>query len=279
MDDREWRAKESADDQPRGRGRLGYGDRGRASARPRGRLVLADRDVENLERVAGSLGGDVEAFACDVTSDEQVEALASGIDQLEALVVTAGVSGTMAPGRRIYQVNLMGTERVLRSVEPLIGPGSVAVCFASLSGHRIPETPELMAVLEDPLTEGFFERLRDAAVDPDNAPLGYSVSKRGVMRLVRRRAKPWGTAGARILSISPGSTDTAMSRLQEQQTPIQAEIIKNGPLGRRARPEEVANVVSFLTSERASFMTGCDVLVDGGMATTMPSTPGEARVS
>jgi NAD(P)-dependent dehydrogenase (short-subunit alcohol dehydrogenase family) len=70
-----------------------------------------------------------------------------------------------------------------------------------------------------------------------------------------------------------------MSRMQEQQTPIQAEIIKNSPLGRRARPEEVANVVSFLTSERASFVTGCDVLVDGGMATTMPSTSGEARVS
>jgi NAD(P)-dependent dehydrogenase (short-subunit alcohol dehydrogenase family) len=246
---------------------------------PRGRLILADRDVENLEQVAGSLGGDVEAVACDVTSDEQVEALASGIGRLEALVVTAGVSGTMAPGRRIYQVNLMGTERVLRSVEPLIGPGAVAVCFASLSGHRIPESPELMAVLEDPLTEGFFERLHDAGVNPDNAPLAYSVSKRGVMRLVWRRAKPWGTLGARILSLSPGSTDTAMSRMQEQQTPIQAEIIKNSPLGRRARPEEVANVVSFLTSEGASFMSGSDVLVDGGMATTLPSTPGGARVS
>jgi NAD(P)-dependent dehydrogenase (short-subunit alcohol dehydrogenase family) len=58
-----------------------------------------------------------------------------------------------------------------------------------------------------------------------------------------------------------------------------ADIIKNSPLGRRGRPEEVANVVEFLTSDKASFMTGSDVLVDGGMVATIPQDSTGGRVS
>jgi NAD(P)-dependent dehydrogenase (short-subunit alcohol dehydrogenase family) len=145
------------------------------------------------------------------------------------------------------------------------------VCFASVSGHRAPEVPALMAVLEDPLSGRFFESLRKLGVNLDDPVLAYSLSKRGVMRLVRRKTAAWGARGARILSLSPGINDTPMSRFDEQRHPIMAEIVKNCPLGRRGQPEEVANVVEFLTSERASFMTGSDVLVDGGMVATIPN--------
>jgi NAD(P)-dependent dehydrogenase (short-subunit alcohol dehydrogenase family) len=82
-----------------------------------------------------------------------------------------------------------------------------------------------------------------------------------------------------ILSVSPGINDTPMNRLDESRHPVMAEIIRTSPLGRRGRPEEVANVVEFLTSDKASFMTGSDVLVDGGMVATIPddTTGGRAR--
>jgi NAD(P)-dependent dehydrogenase (short-subunit alcohol dehydrogenase family) len=240
---------------------------------PQGPLLVVDRDVAGVEALAAELGPDVRALGCDITDDAQVAAVFEGVERLGALVVTAGVAGAMAPGRVIYDINLRGMARVLDAAEPTLGEGSVAICFASLSGHRIAEDPELMAILEDPLDDGLFDALTAAGIDVDNSSLAYSVSKRGVMWMAKRRAKAWGARGARIVSLSPGSTETEMSLKQQEATPQQAEIIRNTPFGRRAKPVEVANVVTFLASDLASFVSGTDVLVDGGMSTTFPSGP------
>ena len=246
---------------------------------PRGPLVIADHRRESVEALASDLGGDVTPITCDITDQAQVDALMGQIQDLDTLVITAGISGSMGTGRQIFEVNLIGTAWVLRAAEHLLRPGTVAVCFASMSGHRVPESPGLMAVLDDPLAEDFFGSLVELGLNPDAPPFAYPVSKRGVQRLARNLCSAWGARGARILSVSPGINDTPMNRLDESRHPIMADIIRNSPLGRRGRPEEVANVVDFLTSDRASFMTGSDVLVDGGMVATIPedSTGGRTQ--
>jgi NAD(P)-dependent dehydrogenase (short-subunit alcohol dehydrogenase family) len=94
--------------------------------------------------------------------------------------------------------------------------------------------------------------------------LAYGSAKRGVIRLVGRESVAWGRLGARICSISPGTIDTPMGQQEMAEQPFMATLLEHTPLGRLGRSDELANVVAFLVSDQASYMTGCDLLVDGG---------------
>jgi NAD(P)-dependent dehydrogenase (short-subunit alcohol dehydrogenase family) len=242
---------------------------------PRGRLIVADINGDRVQEVADEIGGDVEAMAFDLTDPANVDALVAAIGgNLDALVITAALSSSMANGRRIFEVNLIAYAKVLAAVEPLLREGSVGVIFSSESGYAAPATPELLDVLDEPLAPDFFDRMSKLGLDPDHPSFAYSVSKLGVHRLARNLVFAWGAKGARIVSVSPGINDTPMNRLDESNHPeIMAEIIRSSPLGRRGTPVEVAAVVDFLTSDKASLITGSDVLADGGMVHSIPRHP------
>jgi NAD(P)-dependent dehydrogenase (short-subunit alcohol dehydrogenase family) len=227
------------------------------------RLLLADRNAAAAIEVAGTLPGDVEAVACDITDAGAVSDLVAHAGTLGALVLTAGLSPTMADGRTIYTVNLIATDSLVASFESALVPGSAGVVFASMAGHLVPADPAIDALLDDPSSPTFLEDLAGLGL-ADDPGIAYSVSKRGVLRLVERRARTWGRSGARLLSLSPGVIDTPMGRLENENQPAMAEIVADSALVRQGRPEELAAVAAFLVSDDASFMTGTDVLVDGG---------------
>ena len=170
----------------------------------------------------------------------------------------------MADGARVIDVNLVGSDRVVRAFEPILQPGSAAVVFASMAAYLIPSDPAIDAILDDPEAPDLLDQL-DALGLTDHSGLAYSVSKRGVIRLVERRAGTWGARGARLVSMSPGIIDTPMGRAEDEALPAMAVMVRSSALAREGTAEELAAVATFLVSDAASFITGTDVLVDGGV--------------
>jgi NAD(P)-dependent dehydrogenase (short-subunit alcohol dehydrogenase family) len=252
---------------------------GAATARklaPRGRLIVADYNLEGVQKIAAEIGGDVIAMACDITNQAQVDALMAAVDNLEALVITAGVTGALTPDRRILEVNVIGVERVLRAALPLLTDKTVGIAVASQSGYMVPEVPALFKVLEDPLAPDFLDKV--GGFIEYGGGLGYQLSKRAVHHMVRRLSFAWGAKGARILSVSPGINDTPMNSAEEKKNPIMLKMVESCPLQRRGTPQEIANVIAFLTSPEASAMTGSDVLVDCGMRNILPTNTWDGKL-
>jgi len=226
-------------------------------------LVAVDLQEPAIE---GTLG-----VACDVSDPDAVDALAGTVRELgpfRALAHAAGISPTMGDARRVFDVDLVGTERLLRAFEELVVPGSAAVCFSSLAATQIAPfaDPALDALLDDPLADGFLDEITSRVGD---SGLAYALAKRGVVRSCARAAVPWGHKGGRVNSIAPGIIDTPMGRQELEQQPAMREMLGQVPLGRLGEAAEVAVVAAFLLSDDASFVSGVDLLVDGAIVPGM----------
>ena len=236
-------------------------------------IVLADMDRQRLENAAAGLragGCAVVTVVADVTQPDSAKNLAdivASLGQMKVLLHAAGLSPTMADGRRIIEVNLLGTALVERAVLPLATEGTAAILIASTAGHLYAARND--PALRRPLSDSFWAEMEADAASPENA---YAISKRGVIMYCETVAAEWGARGARIVTISPGLVETPMGRLEYSKQPLMRDMLENTPLRRWGQAEDIAAVAEFLASDAASFVTGTDVRVDGGLTALMHST-------
>ena len=240
-------------------------------------VLLVDRDeatvTEAARDLSASSGGTVvEPVVLDITDAAGLARLADrvrSLGPLRAVAHAAGISPTMADWRRIFEVDLVGTAMLAEALRPLMTVDAAMVCFASMSAVLMPAHEQdavLDAIMAEPLSPSLLDRLQEAAgAQIENTGWAYGLAKRGVKHFVQREAVRLGPLGARICSLSPGITDTPQGRQEAEAHPSMAGLVKQTPLGRMGRPEELASVAGFILSDDASFLTGIDILVDGGI--------------
>ncbi|BDZ48564.1 short-chain dehydrogenase/reductase [Frondihabitans sucicola] len=263
---------------------IGAGGMGEQIARRQGagkHLFLADFNEEMLASKVAALkidGFEVTSQKVDVSSRESVKALAeaaAAAGPVVEVIDTAGLSPTQAPIGAILNVDLLGVAIVLEEFASVIADGGAGVVIASMAGQTYGAlTPEQEFALATTDTDALLDLpfVAEGIADPGAA---YGLSKRANQLRVKAASVAWGQRGGRVNSVSPGIISTPMGQ-QELEGPsgvYMKAMIEGSGTKRIGTPADIANAVSFLLGSEASFITGIDILVDGGVIASVTTNP------
>ena len=213
------------------------------------RVVVGDLDEAALEPVAKELGDAVATVPCDVSSEPDVERLVATAGErfgrLDIAFANAGIGSInrlvdlgVSEWSRVLDVNLTGPYLLIKHAARQMPAGSSIVVTSSLN-----------------------------AVQAGVGMGAYCASKAGVAMLVQVAALELGPAGIRVNAVGPGLVRTNLTEGAFSLPGIVEEYEENTPLGRHAGPDEIANLVAFLASDEAGFISGSLHLVDGAAHT------------
>jgi gluconate 5-dehydrogenase len=210
-------------------------------------VVLTGRTMAVLEETAHAMGDRAVPIACDVSREGDVESLRDAVlarcGRIDALVNNAGVNPifkgiertSLAEWSNIVDTNLTGVFLCCKHLGGAIGAGGSVVNVSSVAGH---------------------------AGLPRSVP--YCASKGGVEMLTKALALDWAKRGVRVNALAPGWVDTDLTHGLLEHDVHGKRLMDRTPLGRFARPLDMAGGVVFLVSDASAFMTGQSLVIDGG---------------
>jgi 3-oxoacyl-[acyl-carrier protein] reductase len=217
------------------------------------KIALAARGREGLDAAAKAIDGATSLHIADVTDPGAALALADDVAKawggVDILICNVGSGASVPPGQettaewsRVLQLNLFAATNMIEAARPIMSRGSGdrgIVCISSICG---------LAAL--------------------GAPVTYSAAKAALNATVRGLARPLALEGIRINAVAPGNIlapdGTWARKIAENKAAVDEMLAREVALRRLGKPEEIADIVAFLASPRAAFITGTVIVADGG---------------
>ena len=236
-------------------------------------VLLCDISEKNLAASAEKLqfsGYEVETMKVDASDKESIYAFAKRAAELGPVkyyIHTAGASPNQTNPQHIITLDLVGSAYALDAFGEVMARDGAGILISSQTGYMLPQpltNEEEYALTMTPADE--LAQLPMLQADKIvNSGIAYIMAKRANQLRVRKAAIDWGKRGARINTISPGViiTPLAYDEFRAAGEGYQ-KMIEASAMHRVGNPAEIANAAQFLLSDQASFITGTDLLVDGG---------------
>lgn len=236
-------------------------------------IIICGRSINRLENAVNELleeGIEVEAFACDVSDYKSVEKLAkhaSEKGQIAAVIHAAGMSPHMGSAKQIMEVNALGTININNAFYKVIEKGACIIDVSSMSAYLTPKIIMPIGLYKystkDPKL--FMKKImKRVNLFPKKVREGvsYGISKHFVIWFAKQDAARFGKKGVRVLSVSPGNFETPMGELEKEEA---TTFTKYCAIKRLGQVEEIASLFAYCASASAGYLTGVDILCDGGL--------------
>lgn len=246
-----------------------YGGMGKKCAhefKNKGILVLCGRNKTKLKEVCDNLNSEnVIPIECDTSKKEDILKLYEKIKNLgtlKGILHFAGVSESFNNPLKIMEINLCGTALLTEILSPLFTDKTVVINTSSMTGYNAPIIKEADELMKNPLDKNFLINIEKYLKNDCN--LSYYLSKRGVRLFSEACCGKY--KKTRFISISPGVILTPMVDDAIKNHPKEIETLINlTPSKRIGKTDDIANLISFLCSDKASFINGVDIRIDGGL--------------
>ena len=236
-------------------------------------IIICGRTVQKLEsavKVLREEGIACEAFPCDVADRNSVERLAQHAKEagrVQTLIHAAGMSPHMGDAEAILSTNAVGTIHMNTAFYKIMGEGSCILDVSSMSAYLTPSfiMPRKLYKysMEDP-SVFLHKMMRRIRIFPAAARAGvaYGISKHFVIWYSKQCALKYGEKGIRVVCVSPGNFETPMGKLEQEEAD---KFTNHAAIKRFGKPEEIAFLFSSIVDERNSYLTGLDIICDGGL--------------
>lgn len=245
------------------------------------KVLLGDVSQENLDNAVESMryaGYDTEGMLVNALDKDQIYAFAARAAELGPVkwfVMTAGASPSQASPQFIIDLDLIGTSYALDAFGPVMAKGGAGLIVSSQAGHMGYDT--ITREMEDALAFTPTDELRDLpCLQPDvitgSGPAYIFAKRANHLRVRTAAATTWATSHARVNTISPGIVMTPVAYTEfEHPGNTYQQMIESGACQRVGTPDEIAAASAFLLGPDATFVTGTDLLIDGGTIAAMRS--------